>query len=65
VPVATTEKVAPWPSSTVTLAGWVVMTGARAVTCSTALRLVALPALLLTTTAKVAPSSDMAVAGVV
>jgi hypothetical protein len=52
---------------TVWLAGWVVIDGATAaaLTVSVAALLVALPALLLTTTANWEPLSEVVVAGVV
>jgi len=67
VPVAATEKVAVCPAVTSALTGWVVIDGATAVAPAT-LRvpalLVALPALLLTTTVNSERLSEAVVGGV-
>ena len=67
MPVAATENVAVWPAVTVWLAGCVVIDGATeaVVTVSIAALLVALPAVLLTTTVNCAPLSELIVTGVV
>src|SRR5260221_11957068 len=67
VPVATTVKLAVCPAVTAWLAGCMVIVGATAAafTVSAAAPLVTVPAVLLTTTRKVAPLSDVVVAGVV
>ena len=67
MPVAATLKVAVWPAVTVWLAGCVVIEGATGAgfTESVAALLVALPALLLTTTVNSAPLSELVVAAVV
>jgi len=67
VPLAVTEKEAVWPTDTVWLVGGVVIDGAAVApfTVSFTEALVALPALLLTTTSKVEPLSEVVVAGVV
>ena len=67
MPLATTVNVAVCPAVTVWFAGCVVIVGATAaaVTVNVAFALVALPAVLLTTTSNVAPLSVVAVAGVV
>jgi hypothetical protein len=68
VPVAVTEKAAVCPAFTVKLAGCVVIDGATAAapaTLSVAVLLVALPALLLTTTLNSALLSEAVVGGVV
>jgi len=67
VPVAATLKEAVWPAVTVWLAGWVVIEGATgaALTVRVAALLVTLPAVLLTSTVKSAPLSELVVAGVV
>ena len=65
--MAATLKKAVWPAATVWLAGWVVMEGATgaALTVRVAALLVTVPAVLLTTTSKVDPLSEVVVAGVV
>jgi hypothetical protein len=67
VPVAVTEKVAVWPAVTSALTGCVVIDGATpaALSVSVAALLVALPALLATTTLNSEPLSELVVAGVV
>jgi hypothetical protein len=67
VPLATTLNVAVWPAVTVWFTGCVVIAGATgaAFTVSVAALLVALPAVFVTTTANVAPLSEVVVAGVV
>ena len=67
MPAAATEKVAVWPEVTVWLAGCVVIDGATApaFTVSMAALLVAVPAVLLTTTVNCAPLSELMVAAVV
>ena len=67
MPVATTVNVAVCPAVTVWFAGCVVIVGATgaAFTVSVAALLVAVPALLLTTTSNVDPLSEVVVAVVV
>jgi hypothetical protein len=67
VPVATTVNVAVCPAVTVRFAGCAVIVGATgaAFTVSAAALLVADPAVLLTTTSKVEPLSEVVVADVV
>ena len=65
MPVATTVKVAGWPSVTDWLAGWVLMTGLLAVTVSVAGELVAVPDGLETTTVNRELLSPMEFGGVV
>jgi len=67
VPVAVTEKVAVCPAVTSALTGCVVIDGATptALSVSVAALLVALPALLVTTTLNSEPLSELVVAGVV
>jgi hypothetical protein len=67
VPAAVTEKVAVCPAVTSALTGCVVIDGATpaALSVSAAALLVALPALLVTTTANREPLSELVVAGVV
>jgi hypothetical protein len=67
VPEAVTEKVAVWPGVTVWLAGCVVIEGATGAgfTVRVAALLVALPAVLVTTTVNCAPLSEVVVTGVV
>jgi len=67
VPAATTGKVAVCPAVTVWFTGWVVIVGATGAgfTVSVAALLVTVPAVLLTTTAKLAPLSAVVVVGVV
>ena len=67
MPVAATLNVAVWPVVTVWLTGCVVIVGATAaaLTVSVAAVLVALPAVLVTTTVNVVPLSPLVVAGVV
>jgi hypothetical protein len=67
VPVAAAANVAVCPAVTVWLAGCVVMVGATGAgfTVRVAAELVAVPAVLLTATVKVAPLSVVVVAGVV
>jgi hypothetical protein len=64
--VAATLKVADWPVVTVWLAGCAVIEGATGAgfTESVAVLLVALPALLLTTTVNSAPLSELSVVAV-
>jgi hypothetical protein len=66
VPVAAIENVAVCPTVTSWLTGWVVIDGATAwaLTVRVAALLVALPALLVSTTVNRAPLSELAVAGV-
>jgi len=67
VPVAATLKEAVWPAVTVWLAGCAVIEGATgaAFTVRVAALLVALPAVLLTTTVTCDALSELVVAGVV
>jgi len=67
VPAASTVKVAVCPAVTVWFTGCVVIVGATGAgfTVSVAALLVTVPAVLLTTTAKVAPLSAVVVVGVV
>ena len=67
MPAAVTEKVAVCPAVTSALTGCVVIDGATpaALSVSVAALLVALPALLVTTTANSEPLSELVVAGVV
>jgi hypothetical protein len=67
VPVAVTEKVAVCPAVTSALTGCVVIDGAKpaVLSVSVAALLVALPALLVTTTINSEPLSELVVAGVV
>ena len=67
MPVAVTEKVAVCPAVTSALTGCVVIDGATpaALSDSVAALLVALPALLVTTTINSEPLSELVVAGVV
>jgi hypothetical protein len=67
VPEALTENFAVLPAATVMLAGCELMVGAvaAAVTVRVATELVALPALLVTTTVKFEPLSEEVVEGVV
>jgi hypothetical protein len=60
-------NVAVCPAVTVWLTGWVVIVGATGAvfTVNVAAALVTVPAVFVTTTAKVDPLSDVAVAGVV
>ncbi len=59
MPEAVTLNVAFCPAVTVRSAGWEVIAGAAALTVSRAVRLVTLPAALLTTTLKPAPLSAL------
>ncbi len=67
MPAATTVKVAVCPAVTVWFTGCVVIVGATGAgfTVSVAALLVTVPAVLLTTTAKLAPLSAVVVVGVV
>jgi hypothetical protein len=67
VPLAATVNIAVCPAVTVWFIGCVVIVGATwaAFTVSVAALLVAVPALLLTTTSNVEPLSEVVVAGVV
>ena len=67
MPVATTENVAVCPAVTVWFTGCVVIVGATGAgfTVSVAALLVTVPAVLFTTTEKVAPLSVVVVTGVV
>jgi hypothetical protein len=67
VPLAATVNIAVCPAVNVTFTGCVVMLGATGAgfTVNVAAVLVALPALLVTTTSKVDPLSELVVAGVV
>jgi hypothetical protein len=67
VPAAVTEKVAVCPAVTSALTGWVVIDGGTpaALSVSVAALLVALPALLATTTTNSEPLSELVVVGVV